>query len=731
MLGFTYYHQMEEMDCGATCLRMVARHYGRFYPLERLREKTRISREGVSLLGISEGAESIGLQTLALPVTLEQLEREIPLPCILPWDADHFVVLYKARKGKFEIADPNPRAGKRTVDRAEMLARWAGPTTDDAPPAGTVLVLETTPDFYTKDKTQLDKSSWRYIFEYFRSYSTLLWQFVIGLLLASGLQVLFPFLLKNLVDYGIVNDDIDFILLVVIAQGVLLLFTVLLAALRRYTMLYIGGRVNVRLVSDYLRKLTRLPLQFFDSRSRGDLLQRVNDHERLQNFLTGPTLVRVFSLLNFFAFAIVLALWNLGLFGIFLVGTVLNVAWVAYQESRKRDLDFRLFEQSAGGKEQLMEIIDGMQDIKQSNAAQQKRWAWERQRASLYRTRVRLSGIDQWQRSGGQVINHAKNLLITLVAATAVLRGDLSLGALVAIHYILAQLDTPLEDFTEFARGWRESMISLERMNEIHQKDDEQLSEHALRVIPETGDLKLHDVNFHYQIPNAPLVLQNVTAEIPAGKITAIVGTSGSGKSTLLKLIQGFYQPVSGEITVGGTNLQSIDRTFWRSVCGVVSQDGYIFNDTIARNIALGDEYVDQQRLLKAVKIANIERFIDRLPGGYGTVIGSPGVGLSRGQRQRLLIARAIYNRPRYLFLDEATTGLHAYTEVVIMDRLFEELSDSTIVIVAHRNSTFERAHKVLVVEDGRIVESGHHKQLMRDRLQYYRLVRNQTMLGS
>ena len=731
MLGFTYYHQMEEMDCGATCLRMVARHYGRFYPLERLREKTRISREGVSLLGISEGAESIGLQTLALPVTLEQLEREIPLPCILPWDADHFVVLYKARKGKFEIADPNPRAGKRTVDRAEMLARWAGPTTDDAPPAGTVLVLETTPDFYTKDKTQLDKSSWRYIFEYFRSYSTLLWQFVIGLLLASGLQVLFPFLLKNLVDYGIVNDDIDFILLVVIAQGVLLLFTVLLAALRRYTMLYIGGRVNVRLVSDYLRKLTRLPLQFFDSRSRGDLLQRVNDHERLQNFLTGPTLVRVFSLLNFFAFAIVLALWNLGLFGIFLVGTVLNVAWVAYQESRKRDLDFRLFEQSAGGKEQLMEIIDGMQDIKQSNAAQQKRWAWERQRASLYRTRVRLSGIDQWQRSGGQVINHAKNLLITLVAATAVLRGDLSLGALVAIHYILAQLDTPLEDFTEFARGWRESMISLERMNEIHQKDDEQLSEHALRVIPETGDLKLHDVNFHYQIPNAPLVLQNVTAEIPAGKITAIVGTSGSGKSTLLKLIQGFYQPVSGEITVGGTNLQSIDRTFWRSVCGVVSQDGYIFNDTIARNIALGDEYVDQQRLLKAVKIANIERFIDRLPDGYGTVIGSAGVGLSRGQRQRLLIARAIYNRPRYLFLDEATTGLHAYTEVVIMDRLFEELSDSTIVIVAHRNSTFERAHKVLVVEDGRIVESGHHKQLMRDRLQYYRLVRNQTMLGS
>lgn len=730
MAAFTYYHQMEEMDCGATCLRMVARHYGRFYPLERLRERTGISRQGVSLLGISAGAESIGLQTLALPMSLDRLENEIPLPCILPWNEEHFVVLYRARKGKFYLADPDPRQGKKIVDRAQMLHHWANGD-PDRPTTGNVLVLETTPDFYAQDKEELDKSSWQYIFEYFRNYSTLLWQFVFGLLLASLLQILFPFLLKNLVDFGIVGDDYNFIVLVVIAQAVLLGFTTLLATMRRYILLYIGGRVNVRLVSDYLSKLTRLPLQFFDSRSRGDLLQRINDHERLQNFLTGHTLVRVFSLVNFVAFAVVLAVWSTPLFFIFLFGTALNISWVAWQESRKRDLDFKLFEQSAAGKAHLMEIIDGMQDIKQSNAARQKRWAWERQRAGLHRTRVRLSTLDQWQRTGGSAINQAKNLIITLVAAGAVLSGDLTLGSLVAIHYILAQLDTPVDDFTEFARGWRESMISLERMNEIHQKKDEQEGKQALSVLPAERDIHLRGVNFHYQLPNAPIVLKDIDLVIPAGKTTAIVGTSGSGKSTLLKLLQGFYEPVSGEITVGGTNLGTIDRAYWRSISGVVSQDGYIFTDTIARNIALGDENIDQTRLLEAVKIAQIERFIDRLPDGYGTVIGGIGAGLSRGQRQRILIARAIYHRPDFLFLDEATTGLHAYTEMLIMDRLLEYLRGSTIVVVAHRHGTFKEADNVVVIEDGRVVEQGSHAELMKARLGYFRLVKNQTMLGN
>lgn len=731
MLGFTYFQQLEEMDCGAACLRMVSRHHGRYYSLEHLREKTRISREGVSLLGISEGAESIGLQTLALPVTLDQLEHEIPLPCILPWDENHFVVLYRTRNGRYFIADPDPEFGKMELSRTQIRQHWATSQPEQGAPSGNVLVLETTPDFFAKDQEGIDKSSWKYVMEYFRSYSNLLWQFGAGLLLASMLQILMPYLLKNMVDFGIVHDDFNFIVLVVVAQGVLLLTTTLLGALRRYIMLHIGGRVNVSLVSDYIQKLTRLPLEFFDSRSRGDLLQRINDHERLQNFLTGPTLVRVFNLINFIAFAIVLALWSTALFSVFLLGTMVNILWVSWQESRKRDLDFKLFEQSAAGKEQLMEIIDGIQEIKQGNAARQKRWAWERKRSGQYRTRVRLSNIDQWQRTGGTAINQIKNLIITLLAATAVLKGDLTIGTLVAIHYILAQLDSPIEDFTEFVRGYRESMISLERMNEIHNKADEQDASHRLSILPGDGSLQLQDVSFHYNLPNAPLVLKDINTIIPAGKITAIVGSSGSGKSTLLKLLQGFYEPSSGEILIGGTNLSTLNKTFWRSISGVVSQDGYIFSDTIARNIALGEEYIDQERLIRAVKIAQIERFIERLPKGYGTMIGETGSGLSKGQQQRLLIARAIYHQPKYLFLDEATTGLNAFSEVTIMDELFEYLKETTIIIVAHRHSTFERAQHIIVVDDGVIVEQGSHHELMQSRSSYFRLVRNQTLLGN
>ncbi|MTB53813.1 peptidase domain-containing ABC transporter [Lewinella sp. W8] len=731
MLGFTYYQQLEEMDCGAACLRMVARHHRRYYDLEFLRERTRISREGVSLLGISEGAESIGLQTLALPVTLEQLERDIPLPCILPWNEEHFVVLYRIRKGKYYIADPDPIIGKKELSAEALLKGWATLQGEGGHPMGNVLVLETTPEFYSKDKEGLDKSSLRYVLQYFRKYNSLLWQFGSGLLLASVLQIALPFLLKNMVDFGIVHDDFDFIVLVVVAQGILMLSITLLGALRRYIMLHIGGRVNVSLVSDYIHKLTKLPLSFFDSRSRGDLLQRINDHERLQSFLTGSTLVRAFSLFNFFAFSLVLAVWSVELFFIFLIGTLFHVGWVGLQEMRKRDLDFKIFEQSAKGKESLMEIIDGIEEIKQSNASRQKRWAWERQRAGLYRTQERLSYLDQWQRTGGTALNQIKNLLITLVAAGAVLSGDLTLGALVAIHYILAQLNNPVEDFTEFIRGYRESMISLERMNEIHNKADEEDPFNRISIIPGDGSIDLADVNFHYNLPNAPMVLKDLNARIPAGKITAIVGTSGSGKSTLLKLLQGFYQPTSGEIRVGGTNLNTLDKSFWRRQSGVVLQDGYIFTDTIANNIALGANIVDQSRMVKAAKIAQIERFVDRLPEGYGTVIGESGMGLSQGQKQRLLIARAIYHQPKYLFLDEATTGLNAFTEVTIMDELFDYIAGATVILVAHRHSTFERADHIIVLNEGVIVEQGSHRELMERRSNYFRLVRNQTLLGN
>ncbi len=732
MLGFTYYRQFEEMDCGAACLRMIARAHGQDYDLEELRERTGLSRQGVSLLGISEGAESIGLQTLALPVTLQQIEEEIPLPCILPWNGNHFVVLYRVTDGTFYVADPDPTVEKTDYDRMHFVEGWSHGLSDDGLYHGNVMVLEPTPAFRQREKVGNDKSSLRYVVDYIRNYGKLLTNISVGLVLALLLQLAMPFLLKSMVDFGIVLNDPDFIVLVVIAQGVLMLTMVLLAALRQYAVTHIGTRVDVSLVSDYISKLTRLPMEFFDSRSRGDIFQRLNDHERLRDFMTGTNLLRVFNLLNFIAFAIILAFWNTTICFVFLIGTLLSFAWVGYLQRHRRDLDFLYFEQSARNKEQLMEIIDGIEEIKQNNAARHKRWAWERKRAGLYRTQLKLIKLEQLQRTGGTVVDTVKNLTITLIAALAVVDGSLTIGALVAIHYIVAQLNSPLEDLSAFFRGYQDSAISLERMNEIYNKDEEQSGGgHLLNIIPGDGELEVRNVSFRYGSPTSPLVLDDVSAHFPAGKITAIVGSSGSGKSTLLKLLLGFYQPEAGEILIDETNLQSLDPAFWRKNIGVVSQDGFIFSDTVSRNIVLGESGVDEHRLLTAVKVAQIERFIEKLPQGYQTRIGASGLTLSKGEQQRILLARAIYHQPRFVFLDEPTSGLDAFTEVTIMDNLFEHLRGSTIVIVAHRYSTFEQADHIIVVEEGKVVEHGSHRDLMQGRNSYFRLVKNQTLLGS
>ncbi len=732
MSAFTYFQQFEEMDCGAACLRMVAYAHGREYSLEDLRERSGLSRAGVSLLGISEAAESIGLQTLAVTASPSQIEEALPLPCILPWRDDHFVVLHAVERGVFSIADPDAVVGMVDLTQADFLAGWSDERDEEGQAVGKVLVLEATPAFHASRETKGEQQGYQYVLRYILGYRGLMTNLGAGLLLALLLQLAMPFLLKNLVDFGIVLNDPNFIAIVIVAQGVLLVTTTLLAGLRRYILIHIGGRVNVSLVSDYISKLVRLPMEFFDSRSRGDIFQRIYDHERLQEFLTGSTLLRVFNLINFLAFALVLLLWDFTLFAIFLVGTLANFAWVGYLQGRKRFLNQAYFGQSAANNEQLMEIIDGIAEIKQNNAGQQRRWAWERNRAKLYRTTLELNNLDQYQRTVGSLINQGKNLVITLVAALAVVEGTLSIGALVAIHYILAQLNSPIEDLSEFFRDYQENLLGLERINEIHNKQDEQPDAgRRMRLIPETGKLELVDVSFKYTMPNAPWVLRNVSVEIPVGKITAIVGASGSGKSTLLKLLLGFYPPESGELLLGGTKLSTIDHRFWRAHVGMVSQDGYLFSDTIARNIVLGEERIDQERLLTAVKVAQIERFIDGLSEGYHTRIGESGMGLSKGQQQRILIARAIYHRPRYLFLDEATTGLDAFTEVTIMDNLFTYMQGATILIVAHRYTTFERADHILVIDEGQIVERGSHNDLMADRSNYFRMVRNQTLLGS
>lgn len=716
------------MDCGATCLRMIARYFGRFYSLEYLRDLTYMGKQGVSLLGISDAAEHIGLQSLAVKTTYDRLAQDIPLPCIAHWNQDHFVVVHKANKKYAWIADP--AAGKFRLTREEFMENWASDV-EDGEDLGVLLLLETTPEFYERDDDTTNKSGFNYILSYFKKYQGLILQLLIGLFLGTIIQVVFPFLIKSIIDVGINTVDINFIVLILIAQLVLFFSHVGIEYFRSWILLHIGGRVNISLISDFLIKLTKLPIRFFDTKLTGDMMQRIADHERVQRFLSSTTLLSVFSFINFIAFSLILLLWSQSIFLLFLIGTALNIGWIFFFLKRRRELDYKRFDQSAENQSNLLELISGMQEVKLHNAEKQKRWAWERIQARLFRTSMSVLRIEQIQRSGAVFINETKNLLIIFVAAKSVIEGSMTLGMLIAIQYIVSQLNAPLNRLVEFVRSMQETKISLERMNEIHAKDDEENIEEKITILPEYGDLALENVSFQYNGPHSPTVLKNVNLRIPKGKVTAIVGTSGSGKTTLLKLLLNFYQPTEGTIRLGDISLANLHNRLWRSKCGVVMQEGFIFYDSIARNIALGDEIIDKEKLLKAVKVANIQNFIESLPLGYNTKIGREGLGLSQGQKQRLLIARAVYKDPNYLFFDEATTALDAYNEMIIMENLEEFFHQRTVVIVAHRLSTVMNADNIVVLEGGEIVEQGTHDELTYIRGAYYQLVRNQLELGA
>lgn len=727
--GFPFYQQHDEMDCGATCLRMIARYHGRYFSLESLRELTYIGKQGVTMLGISDAAEHIGLQTLAVQTTYDQLKSVIPLPCIAHWNENHFVVIYRVTERHVWIADP--AQDKFRITREEFLQRWATDFTDQGEPQGVLLLLQTTPEFKQQEEEKLNKSRWGYVLRYFRKYRGLMAQLLLGLVLGTLIQLAFPFLIKAIVDVGINIMDVSFIGLILIAQLVLFTAQTGLDALRSWILLHVGVRVNISLISDYLIKLTKLPLRFFDSRMTSDLMQRVADHERVQRFLSSTSLMSLFSFINFIAFAIVLIGWHARVFWVFLGGTGLYIAWIFFFVRRRREIDYRRFDQSSVNQSNLMELIHGMQDIKMFNAEKQKRWAWERVQAKLFRTSMSALQVQQLQRSGAIFINETKNLIIIFLVAQGVILGNMSLGMLVAVQYIIGAMNAQVSQLIDFLQAMQEAKISLERLNEIHISKDEEKVEEKITILPETSDLVVEQVSFQYNGPHSQMVLKNVSLVIPKGKRTAIVGRSGSGKTTLMKLLLNFYEPTEGTIRLGDINLANLSQKLWRSKCGVVMQDGFIFSDTIAHNIALGDEIVDKVRLLRAVKMANIQSFVEALPMGYNTRIGPDGLGLSQGQKQRLLIARSIYKDPDYLFFDEATTALDAFNEMIIMENLEDFFRNKTVVIVAHRLSTVMDADNIIVLEDGEIVEQGTHEELTYVQGAYYQIVRNQLELGS
>ncbi|OWY25738.1 peptidase domain-containing ABC transporter [Sphingobacteriales bacterium UPWRP_1] len=728
---YPFFRQHDSFDCGPACLRMVAKYYGKNFSPEYLREQSHITRSGVSLLGISEAAETIGLRSLAVQIPYNLL-TQAPLPCIVHWRQNHFVVVYEITAKKVVVADPAHGLLQYTLQ--EFRTGWTGAANDTDKP-GVVLLLETTPDFFNNSQTGTANGNTQglgsYLLGYLKPYRAFILQLFLGVVLGCVLQLIFPFLTQALVDRGIEFRDIGFVNLVLIAQ--LLLFGAQTATnfIQSWLLLHISSRINIALVSDFLRKLMRLPISFFETRITGDLLQRISDHSRIEHFLTTATINIAFSALNLLIFGLVLFVFSPRIFTVFLIGAVLYLLWVALFLNRRRNLDYKLFDRLAGNQNSLVQMILAMQDIKLNNCEQQKRWEWENIRAQVFNLNVQSLALYQYQQVGAFFINRLKDILISYIAAKSVIDGQITLGTMLAVQYIVGQVNSPLEQLIDFIGRAQDAKISFERLNMVRNKEEEDPDDVLkLTQLPDNKNLTLHNLSFRYGSNNSPMVLNNLSLQIPTGKVTAIVGSSGSGKTTLLKLLLKFYPPTQGQILIGNTPLSGFHSGWWRQQCGAVMQDGFIYSDTVARNIAPGAEYIDRQQLMQAVKIANLQEFVDQLPMGLQTKIGPEGLGISQGQKQRILIARAVYKNPQFLFFDEATSALDTENEKIIMQNLQQFFAGKTVVIVAHRLSTVKNADQIVMLYKGEIIEQGSHPQLVGLKQHYFHLIKNQLELG-
>lgn len=734
MNKFPIVHQHDAMDCGAACVKMIAKFYGKDFSLPHLRKMCYTVKDGVSLMSISDTLEFLGFKTIGGKITLENLTSKALLPCILHWNSDHFVVLFSIERNKFKkgylftIGDPN--LGIITLTEEEFKKSWLS-VLSKGEEKGVVLLMEPTQKFY-ETKEVIEKSgTLEFLFSYFIKYKKFFFQLILGLFAGSILMLIFPFLTQAVVDKGINNKDIHFIYLVLIAQLMLLLSKTAIDFIRNWILLHISMRINISLLSDFLIKLAKLPMKFFDTSQIGDIIQRMSDHDRVQRFITSQTLNVFFSLFVFVVFGIVLLLYSTKIFLIFIIGSLLYIGWILLFLKKRKILDYKVFEQRSKNQNKTLQYITGMQEIKLQNCDKRKRWEWEDVQADLFDIQKESMGLYQKQEIGNVFINEIRNITITVVAAISVIHQEMTLGMMLATQYIIGQLNSPIEQLVKLIQDYQDAKISLDRINEIHNRNEENDDSREITVWPDSGEIRLSNLTFQYEGPRSPKVIDNINLMIPEGKTTAIVGASGSGKTTLIKLLLQYYEPVEGNIQVGNMALSDINTISWRNHCGVVMQDGYIFSDSIARNIAVTDEVIDRKRLIYAVETANIKNFIENLPLKYDTIIGSEGQNLSQGQKQRILIARAVYKNPKFLFFDEATNALDANNEKVIIENLIPFYKDKTVVIVAHRLSTVKSADHIVVLENGKISEQGNHESLIREKGKYYELVKNQLELGN
>ena len=734
------------MDCGPTALRIVAKYYGKHYNLNVLRELTYKSREGVSLLSLSDAAEKIGFRTQGVRLGFEQLQ-EATFPFILHWNQNHFVVVYAIKKEKrFSFSSPfgggregalvyisDPAVGLLQYSKDEFLRCWAS-TKEDGEQKGVALFMEPTPDFYSEKGEKVNKAGFKYLLRYIKPYRRLILQLILGFLTGSLLSLILPFLTQAIVDVGIATNNLNFIVLVLVAQLVLTISQTAVGFVRSWVMLHVSVRVGISLISDFLIKLMKLPIRFFDTKMIGDLRQRIDDNQRIQSFLTGNLISMSFGMFMFIIYSFIMAYYDLRILLIFYAGSILYVTWILLFLKRRKEIDYKRFAVSADNQSNIYQLITGMQEIKLNSCEKQKRWEWERIQTSMFRVSIKGLMLQQNQQAGSVFINQAKNILISFISAKAVIEGDLTLGMMVAVQYIIGQLNSPINEFIGFIQTAQDAKISLERLGEIHEREEEEPADmQRIEELPEQSQrkLKIENLSFHYEGPRSPRVLKDINLTIPENKITAIVGASGSGKTTLLKLLLGFYPPNEGKISLGDIEFQQFSMDMWRKKCGTVMQDGYIFSDTIANNIAVADDIPDKDRLFHSVTTANIREYIEGLPLRYNTKIGQEGVGLSQGQKQRILIARAVYKNPEFLFFDEATNALDANNEKEIMSNLDEFFRGKTVITVAHRLSTVKNADQIIVLDKGEITEIGTHSELVDQKGTYYNLVKNQLELGS